>query len=102
MVDISTAPAETPREGDSIPFVRSVNGVEQLLRMDGSLAVQTSNGSIVIGGVATISRDPVTGIVTINAPTIILGGDWPTADPAVKGQLYENGGYLMVSAGDGT
>jgi len=102
MVDISTAPAETPREGDSIPFVRSVNGVEQLLKMDGSLAVQTSNGSIVIAGEAAISRDPVTGVVTIHAPTIILGGDWPTSDPNVKGQFWVNGGFLMISPGDGT
>lgn len=35
MTDITDAPSGTPVPGDAIPFVRTVNGVDQLLKFDG-------------------------------------------------------------------
>lgn len=99
MVEISTLPEETPREGDAVLFVRVVNGVPQAYKIDGSLVALTLDGSIQIGGVPTFSRDPASGNITISAPTVILNGPWPTEDPGIKGQLWENGGYLMISKG---
>lgn len=77
------------------------------------MASTTFNGPVRSeNGFASITKDPVTGAITITAtfgPStsitnlaasgVVLMTGLPTVDPEVVGQLWNNGGVVTVSAG---
>lgn len=102
LVEISTLPEEPLQEGDAILFVRLVDGVPQPYRIAGGLIVSNADGSVIINGHPAISFDPTSQLMTLNVGNIVVTGDFPTDDPGVKGQCWNNGGYLCISAGQPT
>lgn len=78
----------------SVSGTGTVNG----LTLTGTI---TTSGSLTLGGTLDLSSPPAIGGTVPAAAvfTTLKATSLPTSDPAVAGQLWSNGGVVMVSAG---
>ncbi|MCH4024087.1 MAG: hypothetical protein LKH33_06820 [Acetobacter sp.] len=110
MTDITDAPSGTPVPGDAIPFVRTVNGVDQLLKFDG-LYIDKS-GILRVKNAEGFAATNVTGnyiIAQDDAASILISADdsditytVPNLLPGSRVTIIQGGaGKITFSAGEG-